>query len=138
MGEAIRTLCKDGIDKVIDAVGMPQTRHDAISLVNPGGRVVFIGLHQDETIIPGNHLVRQEVEITGSFCYTNNDFQHVLHLLEDGRIVPDASWLDIRPLEEGKQAFDEQIDGPATFPKILLHVRESLKGGQHEDHTGTL
>ena len=115
-------LCPDGIDKVIDAVGLPRTRHDAISLVNPGGRVVFIGLHQDESSVPGNHIVRQEVEIFGSFCYTNEDFQHAHHLLEQECIVPDPLWLDIRSLAEGKRAFDEQIDGPALFPKIMLRL----------------
>lgn len=136
--DEVRRLCPEGVDSVIDAVGLPQTRQDSIAVLRPGGCVVFIGLHLDETTIPGNHIVRQEIEIRGSFCYTDDNFQQALHLLENERVVPDASWLDIRPLEEGKQAFDEQIDGPATFPKILLHVRESLKGGQHEDHTGTL
>ncbi|MHB1685642.1 MAG: zinc-dependent alcohol dehydrogenase [Bacilli bacterium] len=108
------------VSRVIDAVGLPVTRRQGIELVEAGGRVVFIGLHEDATVIPGNEVVRKEVEIVGSFSYSDRDFRRALSLIERRVVVPDSSWLDVRPLEEGKRAFDEQIDGPARFPKIAL------------------
>ena len=111
-----------GVDRVIDAVGLPQTRRDGIAAVRPGGRVVFIGLHENDTTIPGNEIVRSEIEIVGSFCYADQDFHRALALLTSGKVVADTSWLDVRPLAAGKSSFDEQIDGPALFPKILLRV----------------
>lgn len=118
--DSVRTLTGEAVSKVIDAVGLPITRQQGIELVENGGRVVFIGLHEDVTPLPGNVIVRKEIEIAGSFSYSYNDFRQALALIERKVVVPDPSWLDIRPLAMGKPAFDEQIDGPAAYPKILL------------------
>ena len=77
-----------GVDAVIDAVGLPVTRNTGISAVRPGGKVIFIGLHEDATTIPGNTVIRSEIEIKGSFCYTANNFAASIRLLGTG-FVPD-------------------------------------------------
>ena len=115
-------LCPDGVDKSIDAVGMPQTRFDSVSVVRPGGRVVFIGLHNDITELPGNLIVRQETQIAGSFCYSDEDFHRALNILKQGMISTVGDWLDIRSLSDARDSFEEQIFGPAEYPKIILKV----------------
>jgi threonine dehydrogenase-like Zn-dependent dehydrogenase len=109
-----------GVDCAIDAVGAPVTRHQSAMVVRPSGHTVFVGLHDDDTQLQGNHIVRKEIHITGSFCYSHQDFQDAIQLVVDGFVRPATEWLDERPLDAGKASFDEQIDGPALYPKIVL------------------
>ncbi|BBH24597.1 galactitol-1-phosphate 5-dehydrogenase [Paenibacillus baekrokdamisoli] len=108
-----------GIDVVIDAAGFQPTREAAIKLLNPGGTFMNIGLGIDETVLPINHVIRNEIEILGSFCYTRQDFQDAVDLLIAGKIT-ETGWTEIRPLSEGFQAFAQLVDGKVTSGKILL------------------
>lgn len=110
------------IDGVIDAVGYGKTRNTAINIVRRGGHVVFVGLHENESSIPGNVIVRNEVNILGSFCYSDDDFRTAVNLLNNDFIDTRGGWLDIRPLEEGNKSFLEQTYSTAPFSKIVLKV----------------
>ncbi len=109
-----------GVDAVIDAVGLPITRLSAINAVRPGGKVIFIGLHEDESAIPGNHVIRSEIEIKGSFCYTAANFSASIRLLATGFLPDPTSWVDIRPLDAAGPSFDQLIDDPSSAIKIVL------------------
>ena len=118
--ETIHRATGGGAHRVIDAVGLPFTRRQGLAALRPGGTLVLIGLHEDEVKLPGNVIVRKEFELKGSFAYTDDDFLRALATLGDGAISLDRDWLDVRGMERIKQAFDEQIDGPALYPKIAL------------------
>jgi threonine dehydrogenase-like Zn-dependent dehydrogenase len=109
-----------GIDVIVDAVGMQATRDLAIKLINPGGVIMNIGLGIDQTGLPVNHLIRFEIEIKGSFCYSGQDFIDALQLLTDGK-VSEKGWSVIRPLSEGPNSFAELTSGKSGVGKILLH-----------------
>lgn len=110
-----------GVDIVVDAVGSTSTRQAAIQAVRSGGRVVWIGLHHPDTMVPANHVVRSEITIAGSFAYTPVDFQQAVGILAEGRVKLDASWLDERPLEACERAFNQLVDDPPAIAKIVLH-----------------
>ncbi len=109
-----------GVDAAFDAVGLPITRQSAIQAVRPGGRVIFTGLHEDETSIPGNYVVRQEISIQGAFCYTQSNFAAAIRLVADGLIPPAEEWISIRPLEAADSSFAQLIDTPSAATKIVL------------------
>src|SRR5688572_27256505 len=90
-----------GVDTVMDAVGATSVRSQAIRAVIPGGRVVLIGLHDEESVLPANYLIRQEITVTGSFAYTDSDFAQAIDLLVRGVVQPDVDWLEERPLSGG-------------------------------------
>ncbi|TLY14326.1 MAG: zinc-binding dehydrogenase, partial [Thaumarchaeota archaeon] len=118
--EAVKRLAPGGLDCVVDAVGHAQTRAQSLAMARRGGRVVFVGLHSDETSLHGNAVVRSETEIVGSFAYSDDDFRRAVGLAEGGLIDMSGGWLDVRPLSAGQEAFVEQAAGPAPFSKILL------------------
>lgn len=118
----IQQLAGEPIQVVLDAVGAGVTRQHAIELVEYGGRIVWIGRHQDEFTIAGDMVLRKEIQITGTFCYSPKDFDKALTILEQKIIVPEEKWLSIRPLEEGKACFEEQISGLAQYPKIVYQI----------------
>jgi threonine dehydrogenase-like Zn-dependent dehydrogenase len=118
--DRLRTTLPDGAACVIDAVGAVATRALALRCVRPGGRLIYIGLHDEASPLAANYLVRQEIAIQGSFSYTPTDFAHAIALLENGAIAPSAAWIEERPLAEGVAAFAGLIDGSITIPKIML------------------
>lgn len=123
----INRLYPDGVDCVIDAVGFSETRNQAVAALRRGGRAVFIGLHEDNTSLAGNDIVRNEIEISGTFCYSDDEFARAVNLVQDGFIdVVDKSWYDVRSLEDGDRAFQEQINGIANFSKIILLPEKTI------------
>jgi threonine dehydrogenase-like Zn-dependent dehydrogenase len=109
-----------GIDVVIDAAGFLPTRKQAMDIVNPGGVIMNIGLGIDETPLPINVQIRSEFTTLGSFCYTKQDFFDALQLLINEKIT-EKVWSEIRPIEEGQNAFDDLVNGRVIKSKIFLH-----------------
>lgn len=109
------------LDIVVDAVGLDQTRREGMNALARGGTAVWIGLHQNETTLPGNALVRDETSVRGTFCYRDMDFIRAVALMNSGEGLPaDRGWLDVRPLDVGAAAFAEQATPTAPFAKIIL------------------
>jgi 2-desacetyl-2-hydroxyethyl bacteriochlorophyllide A dehydrogenase len=108
-----------GVDMAIDAVGAGATRRECIEAVTPGGRVVFTGLHEEESALPANYIIRNEINIQGSFAYTPSDFADAFTWLAQGRIEIDP-WLIKAPLAEGGAMFEKLLSNPGPVAKILL------------------
>ena len=111
----------EGADCAIDAVGATATRRECIEAVAWGGKVVFTGLHDEESNIQANYIIRSEIAIQGSFAYTTLDFEDALGWLADGRLEIDP-WLVRAPLAEGGPAFERLLSKPGPVAKILLHT----------------
>lgn len=108
-----------GVDAAIDAVGAGATRRECIQSVAWGGKVVFTGLHEEESTIQANYIIRSEITIQGSFAYTTLDFENALNWLSDGRIQIEP-WLQRSPLSEGGACFEQLLSKPGPIAKILL------------------
>jgi 2-desacetyl-2-hydroxyethyl bacteriochlorophyllide A dehydrogenase len=109
-----------GVDVAFDAVGAAITRKQCIDATTRGGQVIFIGLHEDNSPIPANDVIRKEINIQGSFAYSPLDFEDALNLLAAGRIKIDP-WLLKAPLAEGRACFERLLDKPGPIAKILLY-----------------
>jgi len=101
-------------------VGANATRRECIDAVTPGGRVIFTGLHDEESPLPANYIIRNEIAIQGSFAYTPLDFADAFAWLAEGRIVIDP-WLLKAPLAEGGAMFEKLLSNPGPVAKILLY-----------------
>jgi 2-desacetyl-2-hydroxyethyl bacteriochlorophyllide A dehydrogenase len=110
----------EGVDVAIDAVGANATRRQCIDAVTPGGRVVFTGLHEEESPLQANYIIRNEINIQGSFAYTPLDFEDAFDWLAQGRIEIDP-WLLKAPLAEGGAMFEKLLSSPGPVAKILLY-----------------
>jgi len=119
--EASRTLFgQHGVDTIIDCVGVQPTREQAMQLVNPGGTVVMVGLGQDLTKLPLNHLVRQEVAIIGSYTYSDEDFGQAVSLLTNGKISG-GDWMTACHLPSAPAVFAALTEGRTKFSKYIIH-----------------
>lgn len=110
-----------GIDAIIDAAGFLPTRQQAFELINAGGTIMNIGLGIDETPLPINVAVRQEIAQEGSFSYTSSEFYEAINLLASRQITHDH-WSEIRYLEEGNDAFQDLVNNRVAKAKIFLSI----------------
>ena len=111
----------DGFDVVVDAVGVAATRGQSVMLTRHGGRVVFSGLHEAESPIPVNVVIRNELKLLGGFCYDQEDFATALNWLSAGKVKLDP-WIQHSPLDKGKECFEQLLGNPGEVAKILLTV----------------
>lgn len=102
-----------GADLVIEATGAPELFPKVIEAAAPGGRVLILGVFHEPTRIDAGLLVRKELQVWGSLCYTWDEYEYCLHLLAERRIRPLIS--HVLPLQEMETAL------------ALLHRREALK-----------
>jgi threonine dehydrogenase-like Zn-dependent dehydrogenase len=111
-------------DLVIDAVGATATRRAALDVVRPGGVVVLLGLHEDESALPFHRIVRDQVALQGSFAYTDADFAAALDLLASGRVAL-GDLARTLPLDAGPDAFATLAAGPTAQLKTFLSAVSS-------------
>ena len=84
----------------------------------PSGVIVHVGLQDNEPGFDTRRLTLQEIDFLGAYCYRHQDFATALKLLTDGKVTGEG-WTEIRPLDDGAQAFVD-IDQGRAQPKIIL------------------
>ncbi|WP_155053947.1 alcohol dehydrogenase catalytic domain-containing protein [Streptomyces blattellae] len=104
-------------DVVIDAVGAAATHALSVLRLRPGGSAVWIGLLSGDAAFDGQHIVREEKRVIGSYCYTSAEFTHAVKLARD---VP-LDWATPFPLDDGVSIFTELMHGRHDVVKALLH-----------------
>jgi 2-desacetyl-2-hydroxyethyl bacteriochlorophyllide A dehydrogenase len=120
--EEIRRLT-GGVNVAVDAVGASVTRNQCIESLAVGGRVIFTGLHEADSSLPINTIIRNEIECFGSFAYSSLNFKTALQLLADGRIGL-SEGLVKAPLEEGNMWFERLLGNSENVSKVLLYPNE--------------
>jgi L-iditol 2-dehydrogenase len=108
----------DGVDVVIDAVGLPATWALAIAAVRYGGRIEAIGLGAPEGPVSYHALVTKGVTLAGAYACVPADFERSLALLADGG-VDVGSWITTVPLGEGQRGFETLVDDD-RYTKVVL------------------
>ena len=109
-----------GADLVVDAVGAAATRRMAVEeLLRPGGRVVFVGLHEDDTTLGFHGIVRGQLDLQGSYAFTAEDYGQAVEWLVAGR-AGIGELPPVLPLEEGPNAFAQLVRGPSEQIKVFL------------------
>ncbi len=119
LGEVKRLTGGSGVNVAIDAVGGGLTRKQCVLACATGGRVVFTGLHEEESALPINIAIRSEITMAGSFAYSAVNFETALKWLEQGRIRLDEGVVEA-PLSEGAKWFETLLGSPGNVSKVLL------------------
>ncbi|RAP73874.1 alcohol dehydrogenase [Paenibacillus montanisoli] len=117
--EVKRLTGGSGVNIAIDAVGGSLTRKQCVLACTAGGRVVFTGLHEEESPLPINIAIRSEVTMVGSFAYSAVNFVTALQWLEQGRIRLDEGVVEA-PLSEGAKWFETLLGSAGNVSKVLL------------------
>jgi len=107
-----------GVDVVIDAAGFEATWALGFRVVRPGGRIEAVGLGTPTGTVDFFAIAGKEIQVTGSFAWTDEDFARALALIEAGAIDT-SGWFTLMPLAEGQRAFEELVDTTDRFKVVL-------------------
>lgn len=108
-----------GVAAAVDAVGIEATRRQCIQGTRTAGTVVFSGLHDETGPVPAADIIRREIVVRGSYCYSDADFRQALAYLHAGQMKLDP-WIEEAPLQEGGAWFARLLADPGNVSKVLL------------------
>jgi threonine dehydrogenase-like Zn-dependent dehydrogenase len=110
-----------GAEHVVEAVGHAATRRTAVAACAKGGRLLFLGLAENDSALPWIEMTRNEQSVFTSFAYTPRDFEASVRLLET-RPFDLKPWTLTMPLRYGEAAFRKMAHDPGPTLKLLLAV----------------
>jgi threonine dehydrogenase-like Zn-dependent dehydrogenase len=110
-----------GAEHVVEAVGVPATRRAAVAATASGGRLLFLGLAENDSALPWTDMIRKEHAVFTSFAYTPRDFEASVRLLET-RSFDLKPWTETVPLALGQGAFAKMAHHPGATLKLMLSV----------------
>jgi 2-desacetyl-2-hydroxyethyl bacteriochlorophyllide A dehydrogenase len=108
-----------GFDAVLDLVGFPATRADALRWTRRGGTAVFVGLHSAGDDADWRAAIRRELTVRCANASSTADFEQAAQWLRDGRIVPFAA-SDVHPLSAAPTVFRDLAHGAITRAKTFI------------------
>jgi L-iditol 2-dehydrogenase len=100
---------------VIEATGNPAAMPTVLNCAARQARVLVIGISHAEATFNPVIIVRRELQVMGSFCYSWEDFEESLWLLARGKITTRKMVTHVMALEQLGQALE------------LLRERTALK-----------
>lgn len=103
----------------IDAVGAAATRAQCVVATRSAGMVILSGLHEETSAFPAAEVIRRELRVYGSFCYTPANVETALALLTSGTVTL-LPWTLDAPLADGGVWFERLINEPGSVAKVLL------------------
>jgi threonine dehydrogenase-like Zn-dependent dehydrogenase len=118
--EAVRAWTEGrGAELVVEAVGHQDTRRAAAAAAMSGGRLVFLGLAENDTALPWTTMIRKEQAVFTSFAYAPRDFSDAVELVAARRIDL-TPWTESRALDDGQAAFAKMAHAPGPTLKLML------------------
>ena len=106
-----------GADVVILAVGNNNALLQAVDLVKYRGTIFQVGEMREASFSPSSVFIRKEVTWTGSWYYTNADWDAMLAIQQAG-LPLDKFITHTFPFEQAQQAYDTFISGESG--KVVL------------------
>ena len=106
-------------DYVQDCVGVPKVPVLALNMLKKGGTYAVTGLYHSLPEVDLGQVVRREIQIYGTICYTRQEFEECLDFVEDGRVKAEPLITHHFPLAEMEQAF--QVMQSKQCMKIIMH-----------------
>jgi 2-desacetyl-2-hydroxyethyl bacteriochlorophyllide A dehydrogenase len=108
----------EGADLVIDAAGFEATWALGVKTAKVGGRIAQVGLGAASGSLDYFAVLGKEVTITGSYAWTEADFDRSLELITDDALDP-TGWITTMSLNDGQQAFEQLVDGAGLFKVVF-------------------
>ena len=108
---------------VIEATGNAAALPVALNCAAKGARVVLLGIFHDETRVNPAVVVRRELEVIGSFCYSWADFEESLGLLARRKVTTKPVVSHVMALEQISAALE--LIRARQAVKIILKPRAS-------------
>ncbi|EGA90904.1 putative oxidoreductase [Planococcus donghaensis MPA1U2] len=109
----------EGVNVVIDAVGLPATVELSIDVVSPSGSVVILGFDERPSAIAQLPITKKEINIVGSRLQTNQ-FGKVISLMNSGALKSGGLITHKFSLGDVQEAFQFVENNPDKVRKALI------------------
>lgn len=120
----LKQTSQQGADIAFEAVGFSQTVQAAMSCLTKGGRCVWVGNAQQMIELDMKEVVLRELEILGTYAYTNSSFAKALNFLSEQPIELNALISATVPLSDGVDAFKKLANNTNNMIKTVLTINE--------------
>ncbi len=118
--DKIITKTNGGFDVVIECCGNSSAVSEAFMAVEPGGKVVLVGVSLESITIPSAVAVIKEVKIQTSIAYTTDEFDECLKLIAEKKLNVTKYIDDLVPLEAVQESFERLTSGKDAAVKIII------------------
>ena len=88
--------------------------------VEPGGKVVLVGVSIDTITIPSSVAVIKEVNIQSAIAYTREEFDTCLRFISQKKLNVTKYIDDLVPLEAVQESFERLTNGKDSAIKIII------------------
>lgn len=106
------------VDVFIDATGVGRAVYDGIKAVGPAGRVILVGMGDDDVLLPIDYIQSREIWVTGIFRYTNT-WPTAIELVSSGKVDLDSLVTHRFNLEQVEEALKAPKLPGAMKPVVL-------------------
>jgi len=128
MKKVIFGNCDEGVDLVIEIVGIPATQVQSLEIVRPRGRIVYVGTSHGSVEFSGEQferIVRGEINITGSWMSYSPPFPGKAwtlsaHFFGKRRIKTDVLISHRFKIDRIKDAFEVMTDNSVFSGKVMI------------------
>ena len=118
--EAIRNLTSGAMaDVVIEATGVAAVVNPCMNSLKKNGRLSLAGIFHEPVSVSFGDIVRRELNLKGSICYTWMDFQACIELVASGKVVVEPLITHEFPLKQMDKALE--IAYRRESIKIMMH-----------------
>jgi len=107
---------------VFDATGNAASMNRAIEYVAHGGRLVFVGLTQEEIRFANPEFHKRELTLLGSRNAADEDFAHVMESMKTGAVRTDRLISHRATLDTVIDSFEEWIDPASGVVKAVVDL----------------
>jgi L-iditol 2-dehydrogenase len=112
----------NGVDVVLEAVGLDETISNAIDCVCKGGTVTLVGNISPQVTLPLQKVVSRQIRLQGS-CASSGEYPEAIKLITSGKIKVAPLITAIAPLSDGPSWFARLHAREPNLMKIVLDPR---------------
>ena len=116
--ETLKYWAGERAEFVIDAVGSSETKPLSLNLVEPGGAVIWVGLHEDRIELNTYALTLEQKSVSGIYSGSMDDLRQSAQLLAATDF--ETSWATKYTSEEGEAGFRDMLQGDGNKIKAIL------------------
>jgi len=110
-----------GVDAVIECTGVGSAMLTGLEAVRAGGTVVWVGMTDDEYVIPAVEAIRRELDVKGIFRY-HHTYPAAIELIATGRAKVARLITHWFPLDQLPEAMEVAHTGRDGAVKVMVEI----------------
>lgn len=115
---------RNSIDIAIEAVGVTPTVQQTVDYVRNRGQIIWIGNSAPMVTLNMQNIVTREINIQGSYVYTDKDFKECIRLLSEEPQDFTSIVSEIIPLNKATKTFEKLSNGAGKLIKVLVDMTQ--------------